>query len=125
MTTATIDLRPGVTDLIVPVNGNYTLITDPLTRSDVVISRTDKRLRFLIKPIGGDDIDALKDFDSVNDPTIVYGVGEAASGVWAVNLSGQLPALGLYQWRMDLTSTASLDDGEPFRGGTFSVVRFF
>lgn len=126
MTTPTVvDLRPGVTDLIVPINGNYILLTDPLTRGGVVIPRTGKRLRFLIKPIGGEDIDAVKDFDSVNDPLIVTGVGAETTGEWAISLAGQLPALGSYEWRMDLSTTASLTDGEPFRGGTFKVVRFF
>lgn len=127
----TVDLTPKPTAIIVAQDNDKVMTAGPFKIGGVVIPRTGKRLRFVVKATATtDDDDAVVDLNSVDDPLVVYGAGADATGVWVIDIRNVLPPpiiagrnrLGSYHLRVDMTAVASLStDREEVAVGTLTV----
>lgn len=121
---AILDYTGPRTDLIFAADNDKVLNVGPyLTLAGAIRATTSKRLRIVVKPLETTaDASATVDKNSVTHATVIYTVGVAALGTWAIDLSGLLPAAGRYWYRIELAASSSADtDREIMAKGSFTV----
>lgn len=119
----TLDLSGTRLDLIFAVDNDKILSVGPFTQAGAIIPTTSKRLRIVVKAQEDTaDGSATIDKNSVTHTTVVYMVGTAALGTWAIDLRNLLPVVGQYWYRIELAASSSADtDREIVAKGTFTV----
>lgn len=121
---ATLDLTPTEMLIKVLVTNDKVLTAGPYYRSGVIIPRTGKRLRFIVKARRTTaDADALIDINAVDDPTLVTTQGADATGVWLVDIRDNTLPVQTYHYRVDMSADSSPDtDRETVGLGALQII---
>lgn len=99
----TYDTLPEMTGLIFGRGNDKIISAGPFTIGGNVQPNT-RRLRLVIKPLATtDDAAATLDKNSVDHPAIVTPTGSAAAGMYVLDIRENLPPVGLYHMRLDMS----------------------